>query len=61
MPVIVIDKEDDSITVTTGGVAKNVTVRRVDTIVSVPPAGYKKVFNIYWNADDAKLLISVEE
>ena len=61
MAVIVIDKDSDSITVTTDGVPSARTVTREDTIVSTPGTGYKKVLSIKWDAVNEKMIFSVEE
>jgi len=60
MPIIEIDKDADSIIITTDGVDSLQTVRRVDTVVSVPPEDYKKIFNIYYNPVTGGIVFSVE-
>ena len=61
MAIVTIDKDSDSIIVTTDGVARARTVTREDTIVSTPGADYKKVLSIKWDAVNEKMIFSVEE
>ena len=57
--VVVIDKDSDSIKVVTDGVARVVTIRKEDTVISIPPVGYRKIYNIYFDPDTEGLEIDV--
>lgn len=61
MEIITIDRDSDSLMITTPTKSYNQSVRREDVVISVPPEGYKKVINIYWDAVNEKFLVSVEE
>lgn len=56
-----IDKDSDSIIITTDGVRNVRTIRRQDTVVSIPPSGYKKIYNFYWNPDTEGIVMDVSE
>lgn len=60
MPLIEIDKDGDSVIFTTDGKSRSQSVRREDTVISVPPEGYGKVFNIYVDLETERLVISYE-
>lgn len=59
MAIIEIDKDSDSIIITTDGIKRVVTIRREDTIVSIPPIGYRKIYNFYYNPDTNGIVMDV--
>lgn len=61
MPAIVIDKDGYQIVRTEGNVVNKTSIKLEDTVVSVPPTGFKKVSNIYIEPISGKLVVIYEE
>lgn len=57
MPITEIDLQSDSIVTVEDGKTSVRTVRKEDTVISVPMPGFKKVSNIYIDSVSGKLIV----
>jgi len=56
---VVIDKDSDSIQIVTDGVTRVTTILKKDTVVSIAPVGYRKIYNIYYDPTSEGLIMDV--
>ena len=61
MTVTLVDKDKGIVTVVENGVTHIRTITYSDAVLSLPPAGYKKVTNIYIEPTSGKLAVVCEE
>ena len=57
MPITYVDKVEGIVQIVEDGAYKGRTIRFADTVISVPPEGFKKVTNIYIEPVTGKLVV----
>lgn len=61
MGVTFVDKVEGIVQIIRDGKYTGMTVSMADTVISVPPEGYRKVYNIYIDPVTEKLVVSYED
>ena len=61
MSTVVIDKDGYQIVRTEGDVVNRTSIKLEDTVISVPPDGFKKALNIYVEPVSGQLVVVIEK